>query len=260
MLQKPSPLFVLKDAGIRRNGRWLVKGVDLELHQGEIVTLIGPNGSGKSTTAKMALGILKPDHGSVRLGEGVTVSYVPQRVEIDWTLPLNVGRFMRLTGKLSESSVDEALSATGVLHLKRQEVRSLSGGEFQRVLLARAMARKPQLMVLDEPVQGVDFTGEMALYGLIQQIREDLQCGILLISHDLHIVMAATDRVVCMNGHVCCSGAPSTVIANADYKALFGDKAAGAIAIYEHSHDHTHHADGSLAVSDDRKEHDQHAG
>ena len=253
MLSRTDPLVTLDNAGLSRNGRWLVRGVSLTVDPGEIVTLIGPNGSGKSTTAKMALGIVDPDEGTAIKRPELSVAYVPQKLAIDWTLPLAVDRFLRLTGRISRKDADEAMAATGVSHLAKAEVRTLSGGEFQRVLLARAIARKPGLLVLDEPVQGVDFTGEIALYDLIREIRDDLNCGVLLISHDLHVVMAATDRVICLNGHVCCSGTPTAVASSAEYKALFGARAASTLAVYEHSHDHVHlpdgrvqHADGSI--------------
>lgn len=243
-------LITLKGAGVRRSARWLVRGVDLQIKSGEIVTLIGPNGSGKSTTAKMSLGVMPPDEGSVVRRVGLRVGYVPQSLSIDWTLPLRVGRFMRLNDRLSEAAVDEALAATDVSHLRDAEVRTLSGGEFQRVLLARAIARKPDILVLDEPVQGVDFAGEIALYDLIKTLRDDLGCGVLLISHDLHVVMAATDRVVCLNGHVCCEGSPVHVAASAEYRDLFGAHAAQALAVYEHNHDHTHLPDGRVQHAD----------
>ena len=248
-----SSLVALDQAGIHRDGRWLVRAVTLSIARGEIVTLIGPNGSGKSTTAKMALGLMSPDEGRVTRGPRLRVSYVPQKVAIDWTLPLRVSRFMNLTGGVSAAQAARALESTGTGPLAGAEVRNLSGGEFQRVLLARAIARRPDLLVLDEPVQGVDFSGEIGLYELIGRIRDDLQCGILLISHDLHVVMAATDRVICLNGHVCCSGTPTAVASSPEYRALFGDRAAGTLAVYGHDHDHTHlpdgrvrHADGSI--------------
>ena len=217
---------------------------------GEILTLIGPNGSGKSTTAKMALGIVNPDEGSAHRRKELKVRYVPQRVSIDWTVPLKVRRLMSLTGRVSRNEADEAMSLTGTLHLADSEVRTLSGGEFQRVLLARAIAFKPELLVLDEPVQGVDYNGEIEMYELIRKIRDDLQCGVLLISHDLHIVMAATDRVVCLNGHVCCCGTPKTVANSQEYRDLFGDRAASGLAVYEHHHDHHHLPDGRVLSKD----------
>ena len=238
-------LVKLKNAGYQLNNKFLVEGVSLEVQKGKIVTLIGPNGSGKSTTAKIALGIYKKIDGEV---EKYTdkVGYVPQKISIDWTLPIRVNDFMLLTDNISEDQINDALSLTGVIHLKNKSLGNLSGGEFQRVLLARAISKKPELLVLDEPVQGVDFTGEIALYELIKKISEKLNCGILLISHDLHTVMSATDHVVCLNGHVCCSGTPIAVAKNNEYKALFGEQAAQTLSIYEHKHDHVHSSDGEI--------------
>ena len=200
-------LVKLKQASFRINNKWLVKDVSLQIEKGKIVTLIGPNGSGKSTTAKIALGIYKKIDGKVEKYTN-KVGYVPQKISIDWTLPLRVRDFIILTENLKEEAINDALSLTGVIHLKDKNLGDLSGGEFQRVLIARAISKKPELLVLDEPVQGVDFTGEIALYELIKKISDELSCGILLISHDLHTVMTATDHVVCLNGHVCCSGSP----------------------------------------------------
>jgi len=238
-------LVKLNEVGIKQNDKWLVKGVSLVVEKGKIVTLIGPNGSGKSTTAKIALGIYKKIEGQVEKYTN-NVGYVPQKISIDWTLPLRVNDFMLLTESIKDEAVNEALSLTGVVHLKNKNLGNLSGGEFQRVLLARAISRKPDLLVLDEPVQGVDFTGEIALYELIKKISDTLNCGILLISHDLHTVMSATDHVVCLNGHVCCSGTPSDVARNNEYKALFGEQASQMLSIYEHKHDHVHSNDGEI--------------
>ena len=222
-----------------------VKGISFNVEEDEILGLLGPNGSGKSTTAKIALGIFKKIEGEVEKYTN-KVGYVPQKISIDWTLPLRVSDFMVLTENIKSEDIDEALSLTGVIHLKNKNLGSLSGGEFQRVLLARAISKKPELLVLDEPVQGVDFTGEIALYELIKKISDELNCGILLISHDLHTVMSATDHVVCLNGHVCCSGSPIDVARNNEYKALFGEQASKTLAIYEHKHDHTHSNDGEI--------------
>ena len=238
-------LVKLNNVGIQQNDKWLVKGVSLEVEKGKIVTLIGPNGSGKSTTAKNALGIYKNIEGNVEKFTN-NVGYVPQKISIDWTLPLRVKDFMVLTDNIKDELIDEALSLTGVIHLKEKNLGNLSGGEFQRVLLARAISKKPELLVLDEPVQGVDFTGEIALYELIKKISEKLNCGILLISHDLHTVMSATDHVVCLNGHVCCSGSPKDVARNNEYKALFGEQASQTLSVYEHKHDHEHSIDGKI--------------
>ena len=238
-------LVKLKNAGYQQNNKWLVKGVSLGVEKGKIVTLIGPNGSGKSTTAKIALGIYKKIEGEVEKYTN-KVGYVPQKISIDWTLPLRVYDFMLLTESIKENDIDEALSLTGVIHLKNKNLGNLSGGEFQRVLIARAISKKPELLVLDEPVQGVDYTGEIALYELIKKISDTLSCGILLISHDLHTVMTATDHVVCLNGHVCCSGSPMDVAKNNEYKALFGEKASQILTVYEHKHDHIHSDEGEI--------------
>ena len=245
MSLKKNILVKLNNVGIQQNDKWLVKGVSLEVEKGKIVTLIGPNGSGKSTTAKIALGIYKNIEGNV---EKLTnnIGYVPQKISIDWTLPLRVKDLMVLTDNIKDELIDEALTLTGVIHLKEKNLGNLSGGEFQRVLLARAISKKPELLVLDEPVQGVDFTGEIALYELIKKISEELNCGILLISHDLHTVMSATDHVVCLNGHVCCSGSPIDVAKNKEYKVLFGEQASQTLSIYEHRHDHVHSHEGDI--------------
>lgn len=248
----PEVVVDVRGAGVRRGGRWLVENVDFSISRGEIVTLIGPNGSGKSTTAKMVTGVLKPDVGSVVRQAGLRVSYVPQKLGIDWTLPLSVKRLMTLTSRHDGAEIMAALAAVGIAHLANDEVQHLSGGEFQRALLARAMIRKPDLLVLDEPVQGVDFSGEVALYDLIKQIRDDTRCGILLISHDLHVVMAETDTVICLNGHVCCRGTPASVARSPEYLKLFGARAAATLAIYQHHHDHTHLPDGRIREADGR--------
>ncbi|MDA9931529.1 metal ABC transporter ATP-binding protein [Candidatus Pelagibacter sp.] len=238
-------LVELNKAGFKQNNKWLVEGVSLKVEKGKIVTLIGPNGSGKSTTAKIALGIYKDIEGSVDKFTN-KVGYVPQKISIDWTLPLRVHDFMTLTENINDDAINEALSLTGVMHLKNKNLGNLSGGEFQRVLLARAISKKPELLVLDEPVQGVDYTGEIALYELIKKISDTLNCGILLISHDLHTVMTATDYVVCLNGHVCCSGTPIDVAKNNEYKTLFGEQASQILSIYEHKHDHEHSHEGDI--------------
>lgn len=244
------PLITLKNLGVRRNDRWLVRDVGFSVSPREIVTLIGPNGSGKSTTAKAATGVLRPDEGVIERRPNLRIGYVPQKLAIDRSLPLTVQRLMTLTGDLPAREIGAALSATGISHLTKAEVQTLSGGEFQRALLARAIARKPDLLVLDEPVQGVDFNGEIALYELIRTIRNETGCGILLISHDLHVVMAETDTVICMNGHVCCRGTPAIVSQSAEYSRLFGARAAGALAFYNHTHDHTHLPDGRVLHAD----------
>ncbi len=245
-------LVALDNAGLCISNKWIVREVTMSVSAGEIVTLIGPNGSGKSTTAKMALGIMTPSEGTVCCCEGARISYVPQKLHIDWTMPLRVNRFISLTGFVGKNEIKRILSLTETEHLYDAEVRTLSGGEFQRILIARAIAKSPQLLVLDEPVQGVDFNGEIALYKLIEKIRNELDCGIILISHDLHVVMSKTDRVICLNGHVCCSGTPANVATEPAFRTLFGDRAANELAFYKHQHDREHLSDQALKdVSND---------
>ena len=239
-------LVKLENAGVYRSPKWLVRGISLEINQGEIVTLIGPNGSGKTTTAKMILNILNTDEGLVT-GKARKMAYVPQKINIDWTMPLRVIDFMKITNSLNNTQITESLSMTGVDKLLYNQIHSLSGGEFQRVLIARAIAKKPDLLVLDEPVQGVDFNGEIALYNLIKEISVNLNCGILLISHDMHFVMSTTDHVICLNGHICCSGSPSNVVKNPEYIKLFGEHNSETLSYYQHQHDHSHNHDGSIS-------------
>ena len=239
-------LVKLENAGVYRSSKWLVRGISLKINQGEIVTLIGPNGSGKTTTAKMILNILNTDEGLVK-GHANKMAYVPQKINIDWTMPLRVIDFMKITNSLNNTQITESLSMTGVDELLYNQIHSLSGGEFQRVLIARAIAKKPDLLVLDEPVQGVDFNGEIALYNLIKEISVNLNCGILLISHDMHFVMSTTDHVICLNGHICCSGSPSNVVKNPEYIKLFGQHNSETLSYYQHHHDHSHNHDGSIS-------------
>ena len=239
-------LVKLENAGVYRSSKWLVRGISLEINQGQIVTLIGPNGSGKTTTAKMILNILNTDEGLIK-GNANKMAYVPQKINIDWTMPLRVIDFMKITSSLNNTQITESLVMTGVDKLLYNQIHSLSGGEFQRVLIARAIAKKPDLLVLDEPVQGVDFNGEIALYNLIKEISVNLNCGILLISHDMHFVMSTTDHVICLNGHICCSGSPSNVVKNPEYIKLFGEHNSETLSYYQHQHDHSHDHDGSIS-------------
>ena len=245
-MDKNKLLVKLENAGVYRSSKWLVRGISLEINQGQIVTLIGPNGSGKTTTAKMILNILNTDEGLVK-GNANKMAYVPQKINIDWTMPLRVIDFMKITSSLNNTEITESLVMTGVDKLLYNQIHSLSGGEFQRVLIARAIAKKPDLLVLDEPVQGVDFNGEIALYNLIKEISVNLNCGILLISHDMHFVMSTTDHVICLNGHICCSGTPSSVVKNPEYIKLFGEHNSETLSYYQHHHDHSHDNDGSVS-------------
>jgi zinc transport system ATP-binding protein len=220
--------------------------IDISVASGEIVTVIGPNGAGKTTLLRVLLGLLKPSDGTVERRPGLRVGYLPQRMQIDPVLPLSVGRLMTLTQRSDAGAIGAALAETGVSHLWNAQVSTLSGGELQRVLLARALLRDPDLLALDEPVRGVDFAGEAALYELISGIRDRRGCGVLMISHDLHVVMAATDRIVCLNRHVCCAGTPEAVSRHPEYARLFGPRAASALAVYTHHHDHGHGLSGEV--------------
>lgn len=245
-----APLVTLAGVGIRRNGRDILSGVDLDVHRGEIVTIIGPNGGGKTTLLKVILGIMAPDKGVASKTAGLKIGYVPQKLTVDPTLPLPVRRLMTLTARFGAAEIAAALELTGVAHLIDADVSTLSGGEFQRVMLARAILGSPDLLVLDEPVQGVDFAGEVALYEMIAAIRDQRGCAILLVSHDLHVVMAATDRVICLNGHVCCAGVPHEVAESPEYVRLFGPRASGAVALYHHHHDHAHTLHGDVVTGE----------
>ena len=239
------PLLTAHGLGVRRNGRVLLQDVDLEIRRGELVTLIGPNGAGKTTLIRTLLGLIRPDTGEVRRMADLRIGYVPQNLHFDATLPLDVNRLMTLTVRPSPQAVKTALVEAGVDHLRNVQVGHLSSGELQRVLLARSLMRKPDLLVLDEPLQGVDFTGEIDLCELIIAIAKRRRCGVLLVSHDLHIVLDVTDRVVCLNRHVCCTGVPQEVLEHAEFHRLFGPHA----AVYRHNHDHRHDLGGSV-VSD----------
>ena len=245
-MDKNNSLVKLENAGVYRSSKWLVRGISFEINKGQIVTLIGPNGSGKTTTAKMILNILDTDEGMATSNTS-KMAYVPQKINIDWTMPLRVIDFMKITNNLNNTQITDSLTMTGVDKLLYNQIHSLSGGEFHRVLIARAIAKKPDLLVLDEPVQGVDFNGEIALYNLIKKISSNLNCGILLISHDMHFVMSTTDHVICLNGHICCSGNPSSVVKNPEYIKLFGEHNSETLSYYQHQHDHSHNNDGSVS-------------
>ncbi|MGE0715936.1 MAG: ATP-binding cassette domain-containing protein [Alphaproteobacteria bacterium] len=243
------PLVALDRVSLRVGGNPLVEDVSLQVRPGEIVSLIGPNGAGKTTLVRLALGLATPSAGSVRRRPGLVIGYVPQRLTIERSLPLTVRRLLALTARPTAAAIGEALAETGVAHLAGREVHDLSGGEWQRVLIARALLRQPDLLVLDEPVQGVDVTGQAEMFELIRALRDRRGCGVLLVSHDLHLVMAATDAVVCLNRHVCCSGRPEAVMLDPAYHDLFGP-AATALAVYAHHHDHRHDDTGAVVTAD----------
>lgn len=239
-------LAELSKVSVRYDNRDILQAVDISLDAGEIVTLVGPNGSGKSTLLKVLLGLVSPDSGTVWRQKKLKIGYLPQRLTVDSVMPLSVDRLMRLTH--ASADIEVALSEVNVAHLRDAPVANLSGGELQRVLLARALLGTPDLLVLDEPTQGVDFAGEIDLYELITQIRDTRGCGVLIVSHDLHLVMSSTDQVICLNHHVCCAGAPETVRRNPAYLGLFGPRAAEGLAVYTHAHDHDHDLHGDVVA------------
>ena len=245
-------LLSLTDVGFRRHGNVILDNVSLQVHRGEIVTLIGPNGAGKTSLVRIVLGLLKPDSGQVQRESRLRVGYMPQKLQIDATLPLNVLRFLLLAPGVKRAAAMQALAEVGAEHLAQRPLQQVSGGEQQRILLARALLRQPDLLVLDEPVQGVDVNGQIELYRLITQLRDRYGCGVLMVSHDLHLVMATTNTVVCLNRHVCCSGRPEQVSTDPAFVALFGEQAS-ALAVYNHQHDHRHDMHG--AIVDDTHQH-----
>jgi zinc transport system ATP-binding protein len=240
------PLLRLSDIHLRIGRTEVLSHVDLTVGHGEIVTLIGPNGAGKTTLIRIALGLLRPDHGRVERDPGLRIGYMPQKFQLDETLPLTARRFLSLSPGASGDDVRRSADEVGVGHLLDHPLSGLSGGEVQRTLLARALLRRPDLLVLDEPVRGVDVGGQLELYDLIARLRHSRGCGVLMVSHDLHLVMAATDRVICLNRHVCCAGKPEAVSAHPEYLALFGALPAERIAVYSHHHDHRHDLHGEV--------------
>ncbi len=233
--------------------RRVLSDVSLKLQPGRILTLLGPNGAGKSTLVRVVIGLVTPDSGILSRPSDLRIGYVPQKLHFDATLPLSVDRFMRLRRGVKKADILPALKRVQAGHLQHYPLQKLSGGETQRVLLARALLNQPQLLVLDEPTQGVDVNGQVALYDLINQLRHELNCAVLMVSHDLHLVMAKTDEVLCLNQHICCSGTPEAVSQHPEFIAMFGPRGAEQLAIYRHHHNHRHDLQGRIIL---RKGHD----
>lgn len=230
------PLAETQSLSVKLEGRAILQGVNLTINSSEIITIVGPNGSGKSTLLRALVGAVEIDGGSVKLRNGLRIGYAPQRLYIDKTMPITVRRFLNAP----EAESAEALAEVGAEALIERQMSTLSGGQFQRVLLARALTRQPELLLLDEPTQGLDQPGSAAFYQLIEAVRTRTGCAVVMVSHDLHVVMSASDRVICLNGHICCEGAPSVVSTAPEYRALFGMGTKGALALYQHEHDHGH--------------------
>lgn len=236
----PNELLRVRDLSYSLGGRRVLDRLCFELKPAQITTIIGPNGAGKSTLVNLVTGLITGFEGEIVRRPGLRIGYLPQKVYVNTLMPLSVERLLQLTRSASAGEIDRALAQTEVGDLKQRQVRSLSEGELKRVLLARTTLGKPDLIVLDEPTTGVDVSGEIRMYELIRELRSQLQCAVLLVSHDLHLVMSQTDQVLCLNQHLCCSGRPESVSQHPEYLALFGQQAADSIAIYSHRHDHVH--------------------
>jgi len=235
----------LEQAWVELNGQAILRGVDLSVTAGEILTVVGPNGAGKTTLLHALIGLTRLARGRLWRAPGLRFGYVPQRFQPDPTLPMPVHRFLRLTRPASQAAVTSALERVGAGYLRERPLAVLSGGEQQRVMLARAILQQPTLLLLDEPTQGVDVTGQREFYSLLKGLRDELQCAVVMVSHELHLVMAATDQVLCLEGHVCCTGRPRAVSQHPEFLRLFGDELQG-LALYEHHHDHVHALDGHV--------------
>ncbi|MEI4472498.1 metal ABC transporter ATP-binding protein [Frigidibacter sp. MR17.24] len=235
-----SALIRAEGLTVGHGGDPVLTGVDFTIAPGEIVTVIGPNGSGKSTLLRSLIGLVKPSAGRIERRAGLRIGYVPQKLALDPTLPMTVRRFLSLPEPVGDAAARAALARTGVPDLERRQVARLSGGQAQRVMLARALLTRPDILILDEPTQGLDQPATSGFYQLLAEVRAETGVAVLMVSHDLHVVMSATDRVICLNGHVCCEGTPQVVTDAPEYRALFGFGTGGALALYRHHHDHDH--------------------
>lgn len=239
-------LVTANQIGVQFGRKTILTDIHLTVDKGEIVTLIGPNGAGKSTLVKVVVGLIRPTQGSMVLKHAIQIGYMPQKLVVEPSMPLTVDRFLQLANQITRVHVPTVVDELMIGHLLKFPLQSISGGELQRVLLARALLRQPELLVLDEPVQGVDVTGQAELYHLIMQIRDRYQCGILMVSHDLHLVMAGTDSVICLNKHVCCSGSAAAVSQHPEFLSLFGSREPAKLAVYAHRHNHRHDIGGDV--------------
>jgi zinc transport system ATP-binding protein len=234
------PVIAARGLSVKLDGRLVLRDVNVEIAPGEIVTIVGPNGSGKSSFLRALIGALSPVEGRIEKTPDLRIGYVPQKLTIDAALPMTVRRFLGLPHRVKLAVAEQALEKAGAPNLSERQMSDLSGGQFQRVLLARALLDSPQLLLLDEATQGLDQPGAAQFYQQIEEVRRDLDCAVVMVSHDLHVVMAASDRVLCMNGHICCEGTPEIVAGAPEYRALFGTGTQGALALYRHEHSHSH--------------------
>lgn len=245
-MSTPHDLVRLTDVDVRFGNNHIIKQVSFTLHKDCITTLIGPNGAGKTTLVRVVLGLIRPSSGQIWKQDKLSVGYMPQKLHIDRTFPLTVKRFLETVNGVTLEKINSTLGSVRADHLLNHSMHDLSGGETQRVMLARALLRDPELLVLDEPVQGVDVNGQTELYELISHIRKERKCGVLMISHDLHLVMSATDHVICFNQHICCSGHPEKVSTDPSFVSMFGQQGAQSLALYSHHHNHSHDIHGDV--------------
>lgn len=252
------PLIQASGLSVTLGGTRVLNDIDIDLRPAEIVTLVGLNGSGKSTLVKVLGGLITPDAGTINRRPGLRIGYCPQHAHPDKTLPMSVLDFLALTTAAPGMDPIEVLDEVGIAGLEKRQLSDLSGGEYQRLLLARAILRKPDVLILDEPMAGIDMAGQSDLYHLIPQLRDRYGCGVILVSHDIHLVMAATDRVICLNHHVCCSGQPESVAIHPEFVSLFGAQVADSLAVYKHHHDHSHDLHGdTLGPGHEQGDHSQ---
>lgn len=248
-----SSLISLENISVSFGPRQVLSNVSLNLRSGHILTVIGPNGAGKSTLVRVVTGLISADKGKLTRLPNLVMGYVPQKLQLDATLPINVERFMRLHSRVTQADIRAALKRVQAEHLYNSPLQMLSGGETQRVLLARALLNRPQLLILDEPVQGVDVNGQIVLYDLIDELRHELNCAVLMVSHDLHLVMAKTDEVLCLNHHICCSGTPEVIAQHPEFIAMFGTRGAEQLGIYRHHHNHRHDLKGQIISTEEQR-------
>ena len=233
-------LVELAGVSVKYDRNLVLQDIDLKIEPGEIVTLVGPNGAGKSTLLRCIIGAVKNCSGYINPKSRIRIGYVPQKLFLDYTLPISVKRFLNLPNRTNYTVLKEMLDFLDASELEARQLRSLSGGEFQKVLLARALLIKPELLILDEANQGLDHNGSNSFYSKIEEVAQNFNCAVLMASHELHFVMATSDRVICLNRKICCQGTSDHVLTTPEYKALFGDYIPSNTGIYKHNPNYRH--------------------
>lgn len=233
-------LVELQQVELKARARVILENINLSVGQGEVVTIVGPNGCGKSMLIKIILGLVKPTFGTVNLRQKMRIGYMPQNLALESLMPLTVERFLQLSPRATKEKCQRFANELNITHILNNPVNAISGGERQRTLLARALLNDPELLVLDEPAQGIDINGQATMYDYIVAMRDKLQCSIIMVSHDLHLVIAGTDKVICLNQHICCSGCPEEITKHPEFINIFGEQVATSLALYTHKHDHEH--------------------